>query len=196
MFLRADWDQLLLDARAGDLRALGRLVDVANDDLMAAAAGVLRRSMRARLPAEEVFSDAMLSVVCEIGSLRATNYIGFRYWFASIARNHVRRKLRDLCTRAGPPAEEETAPEEGDVQGLSEAGQGFLRCALLRLPRSQQVAFTLREGFTLTWRTIGFVLERREAPAARLIHYRAVSHVKDLAGARPDVRHYLASIPM
>lgn len=192
MIYGTDWDGLLLEARSGDLRALSRLVDAASEDLMAAATGVLRRSTRAQVPVEEIFSDSMLAVLREIGTLRATNYVGFRYWFASIARNHVRNKLRDRRKRPGA-AVKESDSRDAEPEELSKESQDFLRCALLRLARSHQIAFVLREGFALTWCTIGFVIERREAPAARLIHYRAVQRVKEMASSRPEIR-VLASI--
>ena len=91
---RAEWDQLLVLARGGDAQALGNLLEAARDDLHSAAAGVLGRSTQARLPVDDVFSDALMAVAREIGTLRATSYLGFRYWFASIARNNVRRTLR------------------------------------------------------------------------------------------------------
>ncbi len=187
---RAEWDQLLLAARGGDVDALGQLLEVASDDLRDATAGVLGRATQARLPVEDVLGDAMIAVLREIGSLRATNYVGFRYWFASIARNHVRRTLRNERNQPGTRVEE--GPEDADgrrePRTLSPESQAFLRQLILRLPRTQQVAFVLREGLALSWLTIGFVLERRAAPAARLMHYRAVLHMKDFAATRPELR--------
>lgn len=184
MFERVEWDRLLLAARGGDPRALGHLLEVAGEDLRGAAAAVLRHANPRRISVEDVFAHAVLAVLREIRSLRATSYTGFRYWFASIARNHVRRLLRseranaDLCAEGEPPA---LAAERGPLAPESEA---FLRLALSRLPRSQQIAFVMREGLALTWHTIAFVLERREAPAARLVHYRALLRIKDLADGR------------
>ena len=192
MTLRTDWDQLLGAARCGDLQALGRLVEVAGDDLRSIASAVLGAStrQRLRLQADDVFSDAMMAAMREIGRLRATSYLGFRYWFATIARNHVRRSLRDhggrpdTCTLADPE------PQEGadEVLIVSAEGVGLVRHALLRLPRSQQVAFVLRQGFGLAWRSVGFVLEQRDPPAARLVHYRASATVKSLARRVPEIR--------
>jgi hypothetical protein len=61
-----------------------------------------------------------------------------------------------------------------------------MRDAVVRLSRNQQVAFVLREGLALAWPTIGFVLDRREGPAARLVHYRAAVRVKSIAVSRPE----------
>lgn len=191
---RAEWDQLLLAARDGDVHALGQLLDVASEDLRAATAGVLGRATEKRFPSDDVFGDTMIVVLREIGRLRATNYVGFRYWFASIARNHVRRSLSNERKRPATRVEEEPGNKDGrdERPPLSPESQAFLRHALPLLPRTQQVAFVLREGLALSWHTIGFVLERREAPAARLMHYRAVLRMKDLATTRQDMRVCLA----
>jgi RNA polymerase sigma factor (sigma-70 family) len=189
MTLRSDWDLLLLAARGGDVRALGRLVEVAGDDLRSAASGVVGPTLRVRLPADDVYSDALIAVLRDIRSLRASNYAGFRYWFASIARNHVRRTLRsEHRRRDGSCGELEPEDEEEEVFVVTEENEDFVRYALLNLPHSQQIAFVLREGLGLAWRTIGFVLERREGPAARLLHYRAVVGVRQIAGTRPELR--------
>ena len=89
MTLRTDWDQLLGAARGGDVQALGRLVEVAGEDLRTIASAVLGPStrQRLRLHPEDVFSDAIVAAMREIGRLRATSYLGFRHWFATIARS-------------------------------------------------------------------------------------------------------------
>lgn len=186
---RAEWDQLLLSARRGDVLALGHLIEAAGEDLRAAAAGVLGRT-KVCMAAEDVFADSMVAVVREIGSVRATNYVGFRYWFSSIARNHVRRSLRQDTRRPSTHEAEGQEDEEVtlDPPALSAESQAWLRQALQDLPSTQRMAFVLREGCALHWHTIGFVLERRGAPAARLIHYRALLHLKELATARPEIR--------
>ena len=187
---RAEWDQLLLAARGGDVHALGELLDVASEDLRSAAAGVLGRAAKARLPSDDVFGDAMIVVLREIGRLRATNYIGFRYWFASIARNHVRRSISNERERPASRVEEEPDGEKGrdERPPLSPESQAFLRHAVPLLPRPPLGACVLRGGLARAGLTFGFVLERRRAPAARLMHYRAVLRLKDLASARPDMR--------
>lgn len=183
-----------MEARGGDGQALGSLLEAAHEDLRAAAAGVVRHRTRAYYPVDEVFADAMLSALRELGSLRATNYVGFRYWFASIARNHVRRLLRRARGRPETRCTELEAEEDRSLLELSAYGQDFMRDALERLPRSQQLAFVLRSGLALTWTTIGFVLDRRAAPAARLLHHRALGRVKDLAATRPDLRQFMPAI--
>ena len=82
MFFRVEWDQLLLDARGGDALALDRLLEAAGADLQAAAAGVVGHRVQERLPVEDVYAESLLAVAKDFGSLRATNYVGFRYWFA------------------------------------------------------------------------------------------------------------------
>jgi RNA polymerase sigma factor (sigma-70 family) len=193
MSFRTEWDRLLIAARAGDVHALGHLLEAAGEDLRNVAAGVLGRPTQTRLPAEDVFADALLAVLGQIGTLRATSYVGFRYWFASIARNHVRRILRGERSRPAVRAEEHPEPE-GAPHPDGNEGQGLMRHVLERLPRSQQVAFVLREGLMLTWHTIGFVLERREAAAARLVHYRALSRVKGVAITCADLRLLVVTI--
>lgn len=189
-----DWDRLLQVARGGDVEALGNLLELASVDLRAAATGVLGRATQMRLSSEDIFADALIAVLREIGSLRATSYVGFRYWFASIARNQVRRALRNERDRPGTRVEEapETTDQEAEPCALSPAGRDFLRRALVRLAPSQRAAFVLREGLVLSWQTIGFVLGRREGPAARLLHYRAVLRLSELAATRPEVRACLA----
>ena len=183
MLFRAEWDQLLLAARGGDSLALARLLEAARDDLQAAAAGVVGHKVQERLPVEEVYAESLLAVVKDFAALRATSYVGFRYWFASIARNNV---LRTLRRERGRP---EVRSDEQEL-GAASKGRGrephafareslyFVRHVLMRLPRSQQVAYALREGLALSWHTIGFVLERRSPAAARLVHYRAAQRVQ------------------
>lgn len=175
MTLRSDWDHLLGAARGGDVQALGSLVEAASDDLRRIASTVLGRSTRARLAlqTEDVFSDALVAALREIGRLRATSYLGFRYWFATIARNHVRRSLRDRCIRAEQRPEPDDEPHVEDDEVLIVTAEN---------------AFVLRQGFGLAWRTIGFVLEHRDPTAARLIHYRALSTVKGVVCTRPEIR--------
>ena len=192
MFFRADWDQLLLDARGGDALALERLLEAAGADLQAAAAGVVGHKVKERMPVEEVYAESLLAVAKDFGSLRATNYVGFRYWFASIARNNVRRALRRERSRASLQSVEEieleTQKAERTAQNLARESLLFVRNALNQMPRSQQVAYVLREGLGLSWRTIGFTLERRGPAAARLVHYRAAQRVQTLGGARLGLR--------
>src|SRR5262245_14384975 len=116
MSLRAEWDRLLSDARGGDALALGRLIEATLADLQVVAAGVLGRTTQARLPAEDVLSEALVAVVKDIGSLRASNYVGFRFWFASIARNNVRRTLRRERARSEVNTDEEPESENGAGQ--------------------------------------------------------------------------------
>jgi RNA polymerase sigma factor (sigma-70 family) len=186
----SEWDRLLLAARGGDSFALGNLVDVASEDLRTVAAGVLGPAARVRLPADDVFAEAMLAALREIGRLRATNYIGFRYWFASIARNQVRRALRDQKNKRETARADDGAEDDlGEVAlVLDETNEPLVRLALLRMPRTQQIAYVLRDGLGLAWRSIGFVLGRRATAAARLIHYRAVLRLKELAGTVPEFR--------
>jgi len=180
----------LVAARGGDALALGQLVEGALEDLHSVASGILGRATQARLPAEDVLGEALVAVVKDIGSLRASNYVGFRFWFASIARNNVRRTLRRERGRAEILGDEDVVCEDGagEPHFFSIENLTFLRHALIGMPRSQQVAFVLREGLGLSWHTIGFVLEQREAAAARLVHYRAGLRVKDVAATRPDLR--------
>ena len=190
MSLRAEWDQLLLDARGGDALALGNLIEATLVDLESVASGVLGRSTQARLPAEDVLSEALVAVVKDIGSLRATNYVGFRFWFASIARNNVRRTLRRERGRAEVTTEEEPESENGapEPHFFSAENLAFVRHVLIGMPRSQQVAYVMREGLGLSWTSIGFALGRREAAAARLVHYRAGLRMKEMAATRPELR--------
>jgi RNA polymerase sigma factor (sigma-70 family) len=190
MSLRAEWDRLLVAARGGDALALGQLLEVAQDDLQSVASGVLGRSTQARLPVEDVLAEALVAVVKDIASLRATNYVGFRFWFASIARNNVRRTLRRERGRAEVTADDDPEGEDATrrQRALASESLAFVRHVLVCMPRTQQVAYVLREGLGLSWLTIGFVLERRAAAAARLVHYRAALRVKHVAGTRPDLR--------
>lgn len=192
MTLRSDWDHLLGAARCGDIHALGRLVEVAGEDLRSVASAVLGPStrQRLRLHAEDVFSDSIVAAMREIRRLRATSYLGFRYWFATIARNHVRRSLRDHTVRPDTRALAEPVPQEevDEVLIVTDENVGLVRHALMSLPRSQQVAFVLRQGFGIAWRSVGFVLEQRDSPAARLVHYRAAATVKDVGRACPTIR--------
>jgi RNA polymerase sigma factor (sigma-70 family) len=188
-------DRLLLDARAGCSLALGQLLETAHGDLLSAATGVLGRQTRSRISADEVFADALVAVVHDIRSLRATSYTGFRYWFASIARNQLRHALRRRRTQR-EYAMEDVEPESGDPPPLAPQAesQDFFRDALVRMPRTQQVAYVLREGLGLTWRSIGFVIGRRAPGAARLLHYRASVRARGAACARPDLRPLVPAI--
>lgn len=190
MLFRVEWDRLLVAARDGDALALGRLIEVAQDDLQSVASGVLGRSTHSRFALEEVLAEALFAVVKDIGTLRASNYVGFRFWFASVARNHLRRTLRRERNRAEILAGEDIESEWGSNghPPPSSESLSFVRHVLACMPQSQQVAYVLREGLALPWRTIGFVLDRREAPAARLVHYRAGRRMKEIADTRPDLR--------
>jgi RNA polymerase sigma factor (sigma-70 family) len=190
MSLRAEWDRLLLDARGGDALALGNLIEATLADLSSVASSVLGRSTQPRLPPEDVLSEALVAVVKDIGSLRASNYVGFRFWFASIARNNVRRTLRRERNRGEVTTEEEPESENGapEPHFFSAENLAFVRHALLGMPHSQQIAYVLREGLGLSWTSIGFVLGRREGSAARLVHYRAGLRMKEFAATRPELR--------
>jgi DNA-directed RNA polymerase specialized sigma24 family protein len=85
-----------------------------------------------------------------------------------------------------PPRGEETVVRE--PRALSPAGRAFLHRNLPRLASSQRVAFVLREGLALSWTTIAFVLDKRETPSARLLHYRAVLRLKELATTKREAR--------
>src|SRR4030095_12283374 len=99
---------------------------------------------------------------------RARSSWGLRYWFASIARNSVRRRLRRDRNRHEVNVENAGEErEEGRTRALPVESLVIVRDALYRLPRSQEVAYVLREGLALSWRTIGFAIARRRPPAAR-----------------------------
>lgn len=185
---RPDWDKLLVEARSGNSRALAALLEAARNDLQAAVAGVLGKSAQRELPSDDLFEEAMLAALRELRSLRAVNYLGFRVWFATIARNYVCRMMR---RRRGRPRElAESGLDEIDPvdPAPSPAGENphCMLGAVQRLPPSQLAAFVLREGLRLSWETIGFVLERRGTPATRLIHYRATRVVRHSFELRTD----------
>jgi RNA polymerase sigma factor (sigma-70 family) len=183
--LRDGWDQLLLAARQGNGSSLVRLLELASEDLRRTARRFVGRGQTRGVVADDAFADALVTVLREIGTLRATNYVGFRYWFASIARNQARQRLRS--TRNEPRL---------DLDGMLDLprrerpplGDDFTRVrhTMERLPRAQQVAYALREGLALSWHTIAFVLERRTTPAARLVHYRATGKARGVPAIPPQ----------
>ena len=177
MGLRRDWDHLLGRARGGDRVALGELIEEARADLQRAAGSRLGRALRRQLSLEDLLGGALVAVVREIHSLRATHYRGFRQWLATIAHNqlcrHLRREEHEPREALG---EEDVACEDVPAsRGDEELAQ--LRRSLARLPASQRIALVLREGLALPWGTLGFVLWR-EHDATRLVHYRALQHVR------------------
>jgi RNA polymerase sigma factor (sigma-70 family) len=180
-----EWDVLLGRARGGDRGALGQLVEATREDLERAASGLIGHSARRRIALEDLVSETLAAVVREIRALRATNYRGFRYWFASIARNHLCRRMRR--------EEREPRANLGDDDILCEDSPAFwsgeeldhLRLALPGMPASQQLAIVLYEGLALPWATIGFVLER-DYDATRLVHYRALVHVRNAVHFRRE----------
>jgi DNA-directed RNA polymerase specialized sigma24 family protein len=186
MTIREEWNRWLAAARFGDGRSLGQLVEQAAGDLFSVAVGVIHRAARRYTPPEEIYADSLAAVVSEIRSLRATTYLGFRTWFAAIARNKVRRNLRAsrVCEKSG--ADEAELPVR--YVEVSPEGLAFLRLGMTRLAESQRLAFTLRHGLGLTWHTIGFLIEQRDPPAARLVHYRAAVRLKDLANVYQELR--------
>lgn len=185
MAFRHEWDQLLGRARGGDRGALGQLLEATREDLERAASGLIGRSTRRRIALEDLVSEALTAVVREIRALRATDYRGFRFWFASIARNHLCRRMR----------REEREPRAGlgDDDILCEDSPAFwsgeeldhLRLTLPGMPVSQQLAIVLYEGLALRWTTISFVLER-DHDASRLVHYRALVHVRNAVHFRRE----------
>jgi len=177
MAFRREWDQLLGRARGGDRGALGELLEATREDLQRATSHLLGRATRRQLPLEDLIGEALIAVVREIRSLRATHYSGFRQWFATIARNQLCRRMRrdEHDPRAGLE-DEDVACEDSPASWSGEELQ-HLRRALGLLPDTQCVALVLREGLALRWSTIGFVLER-ELDATRLVHYRAVQQVR------------------
>lgn len=185
MPLRHDWDRLLGKARGGDRGALGALLEATRDDLQRTTGTLLGRRTRRQFALEDLLNEALLAVVREIRSLRATHYRGFRQWFATIARNHLCRRLRreEQDPRAG--LEEDDVLCEDTPAFWSGEELDHLRLSLLLLPASQRIALVLREGLALRWSTIGFVLER-ELDATRLVHYRAVAQVRSAAHFRRE----------
>jgi len=185
MLFRSDWDQLLIAARGGDPHAFGNLVELARDDLRSTATRVTGRVGSVTVSADEVFSDALLAACNRIHALRATNYVGFRYWFASIARNHLRQRLRTVQRRSDlDPALAESDAVQEITLILTDESVGLVRGAAVELPRGQQASFVLRQGLGLAWFSIGFILGRRASSSARLLHYRAAARVKSAAALR------------
>jgi len=185
MSFRHEWDLLLGRAREGDRGALGQLLEATREDLERAASGLVGHSTKSRLALEDLVSEALTAVVREIRALRATNYRGFRFWFASIARNQLCRRLRreEREPRAGLEADDvlcEDSPAFWSGEELE-----HLRQILHGMPASQQLALVLCEGLALRWPTIGFVLER-EYDATRLVHYRALQHVRQAVHFRRE----------
>lgn len=178
MSFRHEWDLLLRRARGGDRGALGELLEETRSDLERAASGLIGRTLRRRLALEDLVSDALTAVVREIRALRATNYRGFRFWFASIARNHLCRRLRREEHEPRANLEDDDVLCEDSPAFWSGEELDQLRLVLLTMPATQQLALVLSEGLALRWTTIGFVLDR-EYDATRLIHYRALTHVRD-----------------
>jgi len=175
--VRHDWDHLLGRARGGDRNALGVLLEEARSDLQRATGSLLGRALRRQMPLDDLLGEALTAVVREIHSLRATHYRGFRLWFATIARNHLCRRLRreEQDPRAGLEDDEVACEDLGAPWNLEELTH--LRLVLAAMPDSQRLALVLREGLLLRWSTLGFVLER-EQDATRLVHYRALHQVR------------------
>lgn len=185
MGLRHDLDQLLGRARGGDRGALGELLEETRADLQRATRHLIGRALGRQVPLEDLLGETLIAVLREIHSLRATHYRGFRRWFATIAHNHLCRRLRreEHDPRAGLEEEEVTC--EDAPAFWSDEELEHLRLALFVLPRTQRVALVLREGLALRWSTLGFVLER-EHDATRLIHYRALQQVRDAVHFRRE----------
>lgn len=185
MGLRRDWDHLLGRARGGDRGALGELLEETRTDLQRTTSHLLGRALRRQVPLEDLLGEALVAVVREIHSLRATHYRGFRQWFATIARNHLCRRLRreEQDPRAG--LEEEDVACEDSPGFWSGEELDHLRLSLHLMPCSQRIALVLREGLALRWTTIGFVLER-EHDATRLVHYRALQQAREAVHFRRE----------
>ena len=194
MGLRHDWDHLLGRARGGDRSALGELLERSRADLQRTTSALLGRAFRRQVPLEDLLSEALVAVVREIHSLRSPHYRGFRQWFATIARNHLCRRLRREEQDPRANLENEDLACEDTPAFWSGEELDHLRLVLLLMPDSQRVALVLREGLALRWSTLGFVLER-EHDATRLVHHRALQqaraavHFRRERSARGMVQH-------
>jgi len=177
MDLRHDWDHLLGQARGGDRSALGELLEQSRADLQRTASGLLGRAFRRQVPLDDLLGEALVAVVREIRSLRATHYRGFRQWFVTIARNQLSRRLRREEQDPRANLEDEDLACEDTPAFWSGEELDHLRLALYLMPDSQRVALVLREGLALRWSTLVFVLER-EHDATRLVHHRAMQQAR------------------
>jgi len=164
---------LLVAARGGNERALQRLFELCLGDLRRKISGLLGSRSKKGLTVDDVLEETAIHAIGSLSSLRATTYSGFRSWFAAIARNRIRVATRTALRRALP----ESRLSSDAVAALEHRG-GLVRDEVLlrgvgRLSRNHRTAFVLREGLGLSWATIGFILGRRPAEAARQVHVRA-----------------------
>lgn len=106
--------QIVEELRNGDRKGAGHLVDAYQNRLIAEAVSVFHIDS---LDAEELVSDALLSVIQKIDSFEFTKSDGdFHFWVMTIFRNRVRDHVRHETLKGGLMERFEESALENDQE--------------------------------------------------------------------------------
>lgn len=170
-------DEALIErGRAGDQRALGRLVDRHYQVVYRVALTLVSDPDLA----SDVTQDTFLKAVRALDGFRGD--AAFRTWVLSIAHNEARGALRKRGRRketawddAGPVRSEDASPEDEAVLAR-EAERA--RAALDDLPEKQRLSVALRIDEGLSFREIGELIGSSEG-AARVNYFHGIRKLRE-----------------
>lgn len=109
-WLENHFDDLLLRARAGDHKALGKLLNAYHDYLRACALRELRPEWRVRLAASDLVQETLLDAQRNFVNFQGTEFKDLQRWLFRIQQNNLLDFVRQQMAQKRLP-EQELPPE-------------------------------------------------------------------------------------
>jgi len=175
--IEVELEAVVRDARAGDVRALGRLYDSYRDRVARFAAGRLGDAEKA----EDVTSETFEAMCRNLASCRPGT--DFEAWLFTIARRRVADHFRRRSRRREVALDETVQPAAGGPEEavLSAERRAEVAGAFRRLRADQQEVLALRVLGGLTAAQVGEVLGKSEG-AVRVAQHRALRSLREQLG--------------
>jgi DNA-directed RNA polymerase specialized sigma24 family protein len=177
--------ELLDRARRGDLSALSQLVERFRLEFVRTVRTIVGSGARARVEAEDVVQDSVLTALRSIQDLRSSDLRGFRAWFLAIARHRVlvfqkHQRMRVRPRRQTPlPPSHLALQDPSDLEHMAPGAEASMveentaPAEFEAVKPDHRVSVVLHEIFDSSWDTSAFLLNRPTREAARQVHLRA-----------------------
>lgn len=187
--------QLIDSAREGSQLALGKLLEVCEQYLMAIGNQELRRGLNAKVAASDLVQETFLKAHCDFETFQGSTKAELLAWLRRILMNslfnHARRfrgtKKRNLSQELPLDTDQSRAGMAGslvaDVKSpsryaIANEEARWVELALQRLPEDQQQAIRLRTQLGISFAEVGLQMNR-SAEAARKLWSRGIERLQE-----------------
>jgi RNA polymerase sigma-70 factor (ECF subfamily) len=190
-------------ARGGSKLALGQLLEVCEQYLMAIGNHELQRELHAKVAASDLVQETFLKAHCDFQTFQGSTEAELLAWLRKILLNslfnHARRYRgtekrnlsRELSLTTDQPGDGVSANLVADVKSpsryaIANEEARWLELAMQRLPEDQQEAIRLRTQLGFSFADVGQRMNR-SAEAARKLWSRGIERLQEeLENCRDD----------